>query len=45
MYWLYSLNLGMQGKTEEAKAAASKAVSLYPSTFPENWAEAIEPYM
>ena len=45
MYRLYASNLGMQGKTEEARAAAQKAISLYPSDYPDYLEEEIESYI
>ena len=45
MYRLYSINLGMQGKIEEAKAAAQKAISLYPTDYPYYLEEEIESYI
>ena len=45
MYRLYASNLGMQGKTEEARIAAKKAVCLYPSDYPDYLEEEIESYI
>jgi tetratricopeptide (TPR) repeat protein len=45
MYRLYSSNLGMQGKIEEARSAAQKAISLYPSDYPDYLEEEIESYL
>lgn len=45
MYRLYASNLGMQGKTEEARVAAQKAVCLYPSDYPDYLEEEIESYI
>lgn len=45
MYRLYALNLGMQGKIEEARSAAQKAISLYPSDYPDYLEEEIESYI
>ena len=45
IYREYASNQGMLGNMEEARAAAKKAVSLYPSYYPDYLAEEIEEYL
>lgn len=45
MYYLLCCAQAMQGKVEEARYSAAKAVKLYPADFPENLIEDIKAYL